>query len=112
MHRIPEGKGQLPSEERQEQEQPAGQEPGDSLGQFAPPDAPADPSGQSGKGGAELVSEKDRQAQTMHERLNNMNLSPEKARMLLEALRQAEVQYLQQLPRPSSKPADKSKPDW
>lgn len=101
-----------PSPEGREQEQILGQEPGESLGSFSAPDAPNDPAGQQGTGGAEPVTEQDRRAQTIHQRLQQMNLSPEKARMLLEALRQAEVQHLQQLPRQPSKPKDKSKPDW
>ena len=39
-------------------------------------------------------------------------LIKEKAEMILEALKNNEVQYLQQLKRKTSKKVDKSKPDW
>ena len=46
------------------------------------------------------------------EKLHKMNLSEEKARQILEALRHNEVQYLQQLRRKATQPKDESKPDW
>ena len=46
------------------------------------------------------------------ERLRAINMSEHKARQILEALRQQEAQYLQQLRRKPQKPRDKSKPDW
>ena len=46
------------------------------------------------------------------EKLQQMNLSEEKAKQLLEALRHNEVQYLQQLRRKATRPRDDSKPDW
>jgi tetratricopeptide (TPR) repeat protein len=109
------GNGQQESPEGPEEtESTLGQEEGESLGQNQQVNDPvaSPPAGAGAQGGAEAISEKDRQAQTIHQRLRQMNLSPEKAQMLLEALRQAEVQHLQQLPRQSKKPADPSKPDW
>lgn len=41
-----------------------------------------------------------------------MQISPEKARMILEALRNNEIQYYQQRLRKSKQRPDKSKPDW
>ena len=46
------------------------------------------------------------------EKLRKMNLSEEKARQILEALRHNEIQYLQQLRRKATQPKDDSKPDW
>lgn len=63
-------------------------------------------------GGPEESSEQDKNRQTAYERLRPAAISPEKARMLLEALREAEAQYLQQLPRPNPQKADLTKPNW
>lgn len=46
------------------------------------------------------------------DKLKEMNISEEKARMILEALKNNEVQYIQQNRRKSTKPKDKDKPDW
>lgn len=46
------------------------------------------------------------------EKLRSMHLSPERARQILEALRQHEIQYLQQLRRKATQPKDDTKPDW
>jgi hypothetical protein len=121
------GPNQQPAGDRQKEEEPGsrrpgpagreqegtvGQEPGDQSGSLNAPDAPDAPTGPDARGGSEPVTEKDQSAQTIHERLRQINLSPEKAQMLLEALRQAEVQHIQQLPRQSSKAKDPMKPDW
>jgi len=41
-----------------------------------------------------------------------MKLSEEKAKMILEAMKNQEKQYLQQNKRKANKPQDKGKPDW
>jgi hypothetical protein len=41
-----------------------------------------------------------------------MNLTPEKAQMILEAMKNSEIQYIQQNKRKPSKKQDSSKPDW
>jgi Ca-activated chloride channel family protein len=41
-----------------------------------------------------------------------MNISPEKAQMILEALKNNEIQYVQQNKRKATKKKDSSKPDW
>lgn len=68
--------------------------------------------GSPGKGGDEAILEKERQMQTLRQRLSKTDLTAEKAAMLLEAMRQAELQYLQQLPRRPARPPDKGQPDW
>jgi tetratricopeptide (TPR) repeat protein len=93
-----------------QQEGVTGTEPGESQG-MSPAPEPAAPPAQTGRGGTENISDKDQQAQTI-QRLRQMNLSPEKAQMLLEALRQAEIQHIQQLPRQPGKPKDPTKPEW
>lgn len=50
--------------------------------------------------------------QNLAEKLKDMNMSEEKARMILEAMRNQEIQYLQQKKRKSNMPRDNSKPDW
>lgn len=46
------------------------------------------------------------------QRLKEMDISPEKARMILEAMKSNEVQYLQQKKRKASKRSNSGKPDW
>ena len=46
------------------------------------------------------------------DKLEDMNLTEEKARMILEAMKNSEQQYLQQLKRKSTKSTQKGKPDW
>jgi Ca-activated chloride channel family protein len=49
---------------------------------------------------------------SVKEKLKEMNMSEEKAKMILEAMKNQEVQYLQQNKRKGTKPKDKNKPDW
>ena len=49
---------------------------------------------------------------SVEEKLKDMKISPEKAEMLLEAMRVQEKQYLQQNKRKATKPKEKGKPDW
>ncbi len=46
------------------------------------------------------------------ERLKDMKISEEKARMILEAMKNNEIQYIQQNKRKATKKRDSSKPDW
>jgi Ca-activated chloride channel homolog len=46
------------------------------------------------------------------DKLRQMEMSEEKARMILEAMKNQEIQYLQQNKRKATKPKDKGKPDW
>jgi hypothetical protein len=46
------------------------------------------------------------------QKLEQMKISEEKARMILEAMKNQEKQYLQQNRRKSTKPKDRTKPDW
>lgn len=49
---------------------------------------------------------------SVKEKLKEMDMSEEKAKMILEAMKNQEIQYLQQNKRKASKQRDKSKPDW
>lgn len=46
------------------------------------------------------------------EKMKDMKISEEKARMVLEAMKNQEIQYLQQNKRKATKPKGKGKPDW
>ena len=46
------------------------------------------------------------------EKLKEMNIPLEKAQMILEAMKNNEIQYVQQKKKKASKRKDKSKPDW
>lgn len=46
------------------------------------------------------------------DKLEQMKISEEKARMILEAMKNAEKQYLQQQKRKAKQPRDRNKPDW
>lgn len=49
---------------------------------------------------------------SVSDKLKQMEMSEEKAKMILEAMKNQEIQYLQQNKRKATKPKDKSKPDW
>lgn len=46
------------------------------------------------------------------DKLKEMNISEEKAKMILEAMRNSEIQYIQQNKRKGTKKPDSGKPDW
>ena len=52
------------------------------------------------------------QQKALQDRLKEMNITPEKAEMLLEAMKNSEVQYLQQNRKKQTKKRDPNKPDW
>ncbi|RIJ42677.1 tetratricopeptide repeat protein [Pontibacter oryzae] len=94
----------------QEREEAAGNTPGDQQGQNL--SSEFDPSQMQRSTSSEGISEEDRRAQTRRTRLQQANMSPEKAKLLLDAMRNAELQYIQQLPKKSTRKPDRSKPDW
>jgi tetratricopeptide (TPR) repeat protein len=49
---------------------------------------------------------------SVSEKLKQMEMSEDKAKMILEAMKNQEIQYLQQNKRKATKPRDKGKPDW
>lgn len=58
-------------------------------------------------------NEKDKQQQpSPSDKMQEMNISPEKAKMILEALKNSEIQYIQQNRRKPTKRKDSDKPDW
>lgn len=61
---------------------------------------------------AEQNKEEKEQPNFDSKKLEQMNMSPEKAKMILEAMKNQEKQYLQQQKRKATKPRDRGKPDW
>src|SRR6478736_370045 len=55
---------------------------------------------------------KDELPPSVSDKLKEMQMSEEKAKMILEAMKNQEIQYLQQNKRKATKPKDKGKPDW
>jgi hypothetical protein len=49
---------------------------------------------------------------SVKEKLKEMDMTEEKAKMILDAMKNQEIQYLQQNKRKATKQKDKSKPDW
>jgi Ca-activated chloride channel homolog len=49
---------------------------------------------------------------SLSEKLKEMKISEEKAKMILEAMKNQEIQYLQQNKRKATKAREKGKPDW
>src|SRR5690606_17475036 len=56
--------------------------------------------------------EQEEQQQSTAEKLQEMNMSEEKAQMILEAMKNNEVQYIQQNQRKAKSRSDDGKPDW
>lgn len=56
--------------------------------------------------------QKDDPMEKLMEKLKEMNIPLEKAQMILEAMKNNEVQYVQQKKRKASQKKDSSKPDW
>lgn len=93
-----------------EKEQATGKEEGDEEGLNL--ESQFDPLEEERKGGYEEASKLDQRAQTQRARLQKANISPDRAKILLEAMRNAELQYIQQLPKKSKKKPAKGMPDW
>ena len=62
----------------------------------------------------EVAEEKEGEEQQnpLSEKLEEMKISEEKAKMILEALKNKEIQYYQQNKRKPTKRKDPKKPDW
>jgi len=56
--------------------------------------------------------EQEEQQQSTQEKLEEMNISEDMAKMILEAMKNNEVQYIQQQKRKPTKNPDSTKPDW
>ena len=67
---------------------------------------------QEEEGEQEEPQEEKSQEQMTKEKLQEMGISEEKARQLLEAMRQSEIKYLQNQKRKATKRPPSGKPDW
>ncbi|MFT4834626.1 MAG: Ca-activated chloride channel family protein [Marinoscillum sp.] len=69
---------------------------------------------QDAKDGEQKENEEDQKNQppSTQEKLEEMNITEDKARMILEAMKNNEIQYIQQQKRKATKPQDSGKPDW
>ena len=101
--------GESTDEQNQEQQQ-SDSEQQDGEQQSADPQEQNTQQGEEQSEGEE--SEEEVSNSPLSERLEEMNISEEKARMILEAMRNNEMQYIQQNRRKPTKPKDRSKPDW
>ncbi|WP_017732194.1 hypothetical protein [Nafulsella turpanensis] len=70
------------------------------------------PSEEEEKEGKEKQEQQAPTPSETEKRLEQMDISPEKARMILEAMKSKEVQYLQQKKRRAPQRTDDGKPDW
>ncbi|MCP2043955.1 aerotolerance protein [Pontibacter sp. HSC-36F09] len=93
-----------------EKQEISGQEPGETQGMN--PESNFDPKRPERSRSAEPLSDAEQRAQTRNNRLQQHNINPEKARLMLEAMRSAEQQYIQQLPKKATRKPDPTKPDW
>ncbi|MBB6612374.1 aerotolerance protein [Pontibacter sp. Tf4] len=100
------GNGQQPQDKQKEEA--AGNDPGQTKGQQFDDQHTQQPNERTSSDNA---ASGDDRART-ESNYKQVNISPEKARMLLNAMRDAELQYLQQLPKKAQSKPDKSKPDW
>ncbi|UOQ68029.1 hypothetical protein [Hymenobacter volaticus] len=89
-----------------------GSKPGSTLGLSDSETGPEANSGVSNRAGTETATLDEAQLQTQRARLQQMNISSGQARQLLQALEAAEQQYLQQLPRKSTRKPESGKPTW
>lgn len=77
------------------------------------PEQPNEQQQQEGQEQQDGEKNKDEQSMpSVSDKLKEMNISEEKAQMILDAMRNSEMQYIQQNRRKVTQPRDKSKPDW
>lgn len=103
-------KGEQSEENQEGQKQDQQNQEGESE------ESPQDPNEQNAQQGQQQQegekSDEEQSVSPMSDRLKEMNISEEKARMILEAMRNSEMQYIQQNRRRPDKPRDRTKPDW
>lgn len=58
------------------------------------------------------LSEREKAMEEMREKLQNMNITPEQAEQILDAMNNAELRYIQQNQKKPTKKPDRSRPDW
>ncbi|WP_157501509.1 hypothetical protein [Echinicola vietnamensis] len=58
------------------------------------------------------LSEREKAMEALRQKLQQMNISPEQAKQILDAMDNAEMRYIQQTRKKPSKRPDKNLPDW
>lgn len=58
------------------------------------------------------LSEREKALEELRERLQDMNITPEQAARILDAMNNAELRYIQQNQKKPTKRPDRTKPDW
>lgn len=102
------GDSEQEQQQQQDKEQKEGSEKEEQEGQEGEEENSEE---KAGEGQEEQNQPKPGQSET-EQRLKEMDISPEKARMILEAMKSNEVQYLQQKKRKNSRRSESGKPDW
>jgi Ca-activated chloride channel homolog len=77
-----------------------------------PPPAPDAPAGAEPRSGTKEPEPQPRANSPVAERLQQLNVSEEKARMMLDAIRNSETQFIQQRRRQPTQKRDPDLPDW
>ncbi|SMD38355.1 Tetratricopeptide repeat [Reichenbachiella faecimaris] len=70
------------------------------------------PEPKEGEEGEQNEKDKQQQPPSPSDKMQEMNISEEKAKMILEALKNSEIQYIQQNRRKPTKRKESDKPDW
>lgn len=112
-------KRQNEEEKNQEQQQNQQQDQEKDKGEQQQEDQQQEQEGEEGEEqeqqqqqeGEESEEQKEQEASTQ-EKLQEMNISEEMARKILEAMRNNEIQYIQQQKRKATKRPESDKPDW
>ena len=99
------------SENEEEKEQEGDEQEGDEQEQDQKNDS-SEEENQDESLSEDIADEKAEGDKSTQEKLAEMNISPEKAEMILEAMQNGEIQYIQQQKRKSTEKQDKGKPDW
>ena len=99
------------SENEEEKEQEGDEQEGDEQEQDQKNDS-SEEENQDESLSEDIADEKAEGDKSTQEKLAEMNISPEKAQMILEAMQNGEIQYIQQQKRKSTEKQDKGKPDW
>ncbi len=103
-------------QQKQEQEKEEDQQSEQDQGEQKEEDENAEQKDQSEQAKQEETEEEgkemDQPPQSRSEKLEELNLTEEKARMILEAMKNNEIQYIQQNKRRATKKPDSDKPDW
>ena len=100
--------------QQKEKGEPGEDQEGEPQDQQSGEQEPQDAEEQEAQEGEQSEGEKDQEQSSspVSDKLKEMNISEEKAQMILEAMRNNEMQYIQQNRRKPQKPRDRTKPDW